>query len=358
MNKIKWKKVVTREFSFLWASYTADVYKIMRKMAGTTLKYNLFYTEDRILTIYRDPADVENSYKLIDDLVKKNYKRALENMDLFESCMKDGYRLFAEIQKIGSDDKKRVSDLLLKLDKTFIKIIGYYLFVVFLGYGGNYKSSKKFIEDHTKQFERIRMCSMDADMNRQFPKLFGKYDERLREHALYMSRKELIDYVKGKKVDWNRVVARHKHALLIVKNNVGKEYPAEKIKKIISQELSHIKYDQGAKTIKGVVAFKGKVKGRVVKIMSKDEYKNIKEGDIVVTPMTKPDIIPYLRGVRGIITNDGGALSHASIISREMKIPCMVGTIYATDILKDNEEILLNADEGIIKRLSKKLHTL
>lgn len=85
--------------------------------------------------------------------------------------------------------------------------------------------------------------------------------------------------------------------------------------------------------------------------MTKREYRNIREGDILVTPMTKPDIIPYLKKVRGIITNDGGALSHASIISREMRIPCIVGTIYATDILDNRERILLDANKGVVQRL-------
>ncbi len=64
-----WQKVVTREFSFLWASYTKEIYKKMMKITGTCLKDNLFYTENRILTIYRNPYDVKNSYNLIEKLI-------------------------------------------------------------------------------------------------------------------------------------------------------------------------------------------------------------------------------------------------------------------------------------------------
>jgi len=68
--------------------------------------------------------------------------------------------------------------------------------------------------------------------------------------------------------------------------------------------------------------------------------------------MTKPSITPYLSKVRGIITNDGGALCHASIISREMNIPCVIGTVHATEFLKDGDEVVLDANSGIIKKLN------
>ncbi len=354
MKTLNWQKVVTREYSYLWASYTAEAYKIMKKITGTTLKHNLFYTEDKLLTIYRDPKDIENSFKLIKNLIQKNPRKTLENMDKFETLTNDGYDLFKEINAVQTTEKKKIRNLLLLLDRLFIKIVSYYLFVVFLGYAADESVIKKFLSANKKQFERIRMGTIDVDMNKEFPKLFAKYDKKLGVHTSYMSRGELINFVKGKKVDWKKIITRHKKALLIVKNNVNTECPEKLIAKTLNRELGHSQYNPETKTIKGTIVQKGLVKGRVVRIMTESEYKNIKKGDILVTPMTKPNILPYLKRVKGIITNDGGALSHASIISREMKIPCIVGTMYATDILINNEKVVLDANQGLVIRLDKK----
>ena len=62
---------------------------------------------------------------------------------------------------------------------------------------------------------------------------------------------------------------------------------------------------------------------------------------------------PYIKKAKGIITDEGGITCHAAIISRELKIPCVVGTKVATQVLKDGDEVELNADEGIIRIISK-----
>jgi len=100
MQKINWHKVVTREYSFLWASYTASAYKIMEKLTGTELRYNLFYSQGRILTIYREEKDVNRSYQLINKLVQKNPKKIVEYMDIFENLVQEDYKLFSKIKKI------------------------------------------------------------------------------------------------------------------------------------------------------------------------------------------------------------------------------------------------------------------
>ena len=165
-----------------------------------------------------------------------------------------------------------------------------------------------------------------------------------------MSRLELVKFVKGQKVDWGKIKNRHTQALLIVKNSRPKEYPLKQVEAVLRKELSHLKIDPDTKVLTGMTAFKGKVIGTVVKVMSKDEYKKITKGSILVIPMTKPDIVPYLKNIKGIVTNDGGALCHASIISREMEIPCVVGTKHATDIFKDGDSVEINANAGVVRK--------
>ena len=77
----------------------------------------------------------------------------------------------------------------------------------------------------------------------------------------------------------------------------------------------------------------------------------MKDGEILVAPMTSPDYIVAMRKASAIVTDVGGLMSHAAIISRELGIPCIVGTKIATQVLKDGDLVEVDANKGIIKKL-------
>jgi phosphohistidine swiveling domain-containing protein len=108
-----------------------------------------------------------------------------------------------------------------------------------------------------------------------------------------------------------------------------------------------------AKEIKGQPAAHGLVRGRVKICRTSNEINKIKTGDILVTAMTTPDFVPAMRRAAGIITDEGGITSHAAIVARELKKPCVIGTKVATQILHDGDMVELNANQGIIKILTK-----
>lgn len=114
-------------------------------------------------------------------------------------------------------------------------------------------------------------------------------------------------------------------------------------------ELENLK-DTISKTdlnfIKGEIAYKGKVSGKVVVAIKNKDFSKIKENDILVTSMTRPEVLPYLKKVKAIITDEGGVTCHAAIISRELKKPCIIGTKTATHILKDGDLVEVDANNG------------
>jgi len=79
-----------------------------------------------------------------------------------------------------------------------------------------------------------------------------------------------------------------------------------------------------------------------------DAGKLLQKGDILVTTMTNPDFVPYMRISSAIVTDKGGVTCHAAIVSRELGIPCVVGTENATQVLKTDEEYTVDARNGII----------
>lgn len=103
--------------------------------------------------------------------------------------------------------------------------------------------------------------------------------------------------------------------------------------------------------IKGNCASKGRAKGRVRVLLSASENDKLEKGEILVTFMTSPDFMSAIRKCGAIITNLGGVTSHAAIISRELGIPCIVGTKNATEILKTGDIVSVDANKGEVKIL-------
>ena len=105
--------------------------------------------------------------------------------------------------------------------------------------------------------------------------------------------------------------------------------------------------------ISGDVAFPGIVKGKVVIHLSWADVIELQEGDVLVTGMTNPQMIPMLKRAAAIVTDEGGITCHAAIISRELKKPCIVGTKNATQVLKNGDYIKVDANNGVVKKLKK-----
>jgi len=98
--------------------------------------------------------------------------------------------------------------------------------------------------------------------------------------------------------------------------------------------------------ITGLAASPGIGVGKVKIIEDLNDLDKIQKGDILVTGMTNPDMVMAMQKCAAIVTNDGGMTAHASIVSREMGIPCIVGTNNATEVLKDNEIITVDGFLG------------
>ena len=109
---------------------------------------------------------------------------------------------------------------------------------------------------------------------------------------------------------------------------------------------------QSASEIKGSCASRGKVTGSVIVIYGKKDLVRVTPNSILVTEMTSPDYVPYLKKVAAIVTDEGGVNCHAAIVSREMNIPCIIGTKIATQVLKDGDFVEVDADIGVVKILN------
>ena len=88
-------------------------------------------------------------------------------------------------------------------------------------------------------------------------------------------------------------------------------------------------------------------KAKVV-LNPEDANSDMKKGDILVTGMTDPDFVPFMKMASAIVTDKGGITSHAAIVSRELNIPCVVGTENATQVMKTGQEYTVDSRNGVI----------
>jgi phosphohistidine swiveling domain-containing protein len=110
----------------------------------------------------------------------------------------------------------------------------------------------------------------------------------------------------------------------------------------------------GVTELKGQVGNRGYVRGRVRIMGLKALIGEAQEGEILVSPMTTPDFLPAMKKAAAFVTDEGGMLSHAAIVAREMKKPCIVGTKFATQVFKDGDFVEVDANNGDVRILTKK----
>jgi phosphohistidine swiveling domain-containing protein len=107
------------------------------------------------------------------------------------------------------------------------------------------------------------------------------------------------------------------------------------------------------KEVVGNIAYPGKSKGVCKVVHSLGEMDKIRKGDILVISMTDPNYLPAMEKAAAFVTDFGGILCHAAIVSREMKKPCIIGTKIATQVLKDGDLVEVDAEKGIVRILEK-----
>lgn len=103
-----------------------------------------------------------------------------------------------------------------------------------------------------------------------------------------------------------------------------------------------------APILRGAAASPGIGSGTVKILKSPKELGKVKDGDVLVASMTSPDYVPAMKRAVAIVTNEGGLTSHAAIVSRELGVPCVVGTKEATSKLSDGDKITVDGGKGLV----------
>jgi phosphohistidine swiveling domain-containing protein len=193
---------------------------------------------------------------------------------------------------------------------------------------------------------------------RYFTTLFKEIAKQLKladyKDVLWLYWDESVDLLnKGKAADTALIAERKKNYVYFCdqdgKYKIWQGKEAQEIFEAFQKAQSTDSTDM--KEVRGSGAYPGKVKGKAVVVANLDELDNVREADILVVHATNVNFVPALKKVSAIVTEEGGILSHAAIISRELRIPAVIGTKTATKVFKDGDFIEVDAEKGIVRRV-------
>lgn len=143
---------------------------------------------------------------------------------------------------------------------------------------------------------------------------------------------------------------RLKHCVYYTEKGFEKVYMGQMEKKL--RATVDTKIDKNIKELVGQTAQPGYAKGKVKIIFRAKDMAKMNKGDILVSVATDPDVVPAMKKAGAIVTEQGGITSHAAIVSRELGVPCIIGTKNATRIFKDGDLVEVDANKGIVRKLN------
>lgn len=148
--------------------------------------------------------------------------------------------------------------------------------------------------------------------------------------------------------------ARLKNVWLLIRDDESvKIYDGSIADRFYNKNIKpQIEIDNDVEIISGYSANEGFVKATVCVVRDNKDFSKFKKGDVLVTTMTTPDFVVLMKTASAIVTDIGGFLTHAAIVSRELNIPCIVGTKFATKILNDGDMVEVDAENGVVRKIN------
>ena len=315
---------------------------------------------------------VLNSNKLKNNLENKNFVVLLKDKKLFELLNKyikdyfwiksDFYRakiisprllLFDIAKEISITNKNKINKDLIETESNFNKIEKAKRRILLkIKLSKEDKKDIKFAEKTIFWIEQ-RKLGMMKDIYYLFfiiDEIAKRFNIKFKDIAWYTYDDFERLITKNKKLTTGELKKRNQGVFLVFeKKKKTKIFYGQEGKEIFDIFLSL----QTEEKLRGVVASVGgleKISGQV-SIVYDPQKNNFEKGNILVTSMTRVEFVPLMRKAKAIITNEGGIACHAAIVSRELNIPCIIGTKVATDRLKDGDKVGLDLKNGEIKLL-------
>jgi len=272
----------------------------------------------------------------MDSLLEKN----LEDKNFLTKMIKDHLVIVKKIKKLLINDYlKNIAQL-----KSFIKLLesGAETFLAFYYSAVDYRTPVRLRSRAIKIRQRDSFYD-DAD------RLIRKTIEHLYPFTDGLTISILFSELDSLPTKWE-LEKRFKNCIMVVDSI----FQISTLKKFATQHPEYkFEFEKvlSVNILKGQVASKGYARGVVRILKRKNQISSLKVGEVIVSPMTTPDFVSAIKRAVAVVTDEGGITCHAAIVSRELKIPCIIGTKVATQIFKDGDRVEVDANKGIVRKL-------
>jgi len=347
---MEWTKFTERECD-LFTTYCIMIgyLKNYKKNIGKNLNNFLMMHENGIVHSWRLKSEYD---ELLNELKTKKLGIFEEILDRLKN-QNEKLKKFLEYKNWDNLTDKQ----LLRIFINFVNIYqNYFPLFTLPKYFGMVLDENKLSQKFKSKLKKMRGIADYEKIQKDFLPLFFKEVEKrknIEKNLLFFALPgEIADLLKnGKKIKESTLKDRKK-LILFLTTNGGKTkiFTGTKARQILKENIREEKIKTNF--IKGNIVNKGLVTGQVRLVLREADLNNL-DNKIVVAPMTSIKFTPYLKNVLGIVTNEGGIACHAAIVSRELNVPCIVGTKNATKIFKNNDLVELNANNGIVKIIER-----
>jgi phosphohistidine swiveling domain-containing protein len=342
-----WELYVSRPFTLFGSSLWCGWYfsKQYKKIIGANAKNCLMieYPKGRV-RYYRDKNEQKMIFSAFSKLV---FKRKGEIEGLLKKGLVLNKKSVSVIKKNDFKNFGSAVDFLIELS-LFCTVLPFRL--------GDFLTNSVHDKKIFNLVKKLRMSSYYEQVINKvvIPLAFKELKSvglKNKEEVNFLTLNEILD---KKKINIQKRIVDSKDKFFVYQNNNG----VEKIN-WIKDPMKIIKKIEGsnkiANIIKGNTACGGLVRG-IVRLVTTNDIQSItfNKGDILVSTSTSPILMPLIKKCGAIITDEGGLTCHAAIISRELKIPCVIGTKIATQTLKNGDEVEVDANEGLVKILNRR----
>lgn len=334
-----------------------DIPKIVSSITYPKQHTPLFNSQLDMLKIGKDIQKKKPNQKQIDSRLKawlKDYSHIPVNFcgnpwsledsrkQLSNALKKDCTKEILSLEKIHKEKIKHSRSLLKSLKSQRINLLSLIL-------------SECTI---LNEFRKNTFSKVSLEFRPIFAKIVKMSSSSDWRDCFYLKPEEMLGILEGKKINIVRIKEERRVAgITIGKDNKIVYLNKEDCQKCIDflNEL-HGKSKNAPPTtetfVKGFPANKGLVRGKAKVILSPKDFSKLEKGDILITTMTSVDFIPLMQKAAAFVTNEGGIASHASIVSREMGKPCIIGTKIATKVFKDGDLVEVDADKGVVRKVN------
>jgi phosphoenolpyruvate synthase/pyruvate phosphate dikinase len=205
---------------------------------------------------------------------------------------------------------------------------------------------------HTKSIRKDAMFRGYFIMENFFREIGRRFHMSIKQ-ARYMHRSEYNDLLLKGVIDIEKINSRIKYGVFCSKKSKDIFIEGQKAMKFF-ESLDIIKENlEDVSVMLGDCASPGRVRGSVSVVNVIEDMKKMKEGNVLVSIATTPDLVPAIKKASAIVTDLGGITCHAAIVSREFGIPCVIGTKFSTKVLNDGDVVDVDATHGKISIIER-----